>query len=145
MQVKSVLRMAAPSFACHGYALEAFEMLRKLERRAGPFAVVAMIGIVAAGTYAQFALPYYRGGAEPAGCYFYDALFIGVRCAPDMPGMFAGGLTISWYLTWGVYWLALSAEMPPFLGVPVLGLWGLVIRSGARWIWSKRSQPALHP
>lgn len=59
--------------------------------------------------------------------------------------MFAGGLTISWYLTWGVYWLALSAEMPPFLGVPVLGLWGLVIRSGARWIWSKRSQPALHP
>ncbi|MNC63127.1 hypothetical protein D3C75_1132220 [compost metagenome] len=114
-------------------------MLRNFERRAGPVAAVLAVLVVAAGSYAQFALPYFRGGPMPAGCYFGDALIVFISCDASVPGLVEGMLEWSWYLTWGWFWLvAFFVPFVPLFGIPALGMWILTLILAMRWVWRNR-------
>ncbi|WP_292034595.1 MULTISPECIES: hypothetical protein [unclassified Brevundimonas] len=112
-------------------------MLRNFERRVGPIAAVVAATIIAVGSYAQFALPYYSGG--PAGCHFSDALIVFISCDASVPGLVEGILEWSWYLTWGWFWLAaFFVPFVPLFGLPALGLWIVTIVFAIRWVWRQR-------
>jgi hypothetical protein len=111
-------------------------MLRNLDRYAGAFAASIVVVVVLIGTYAQFALPYFRGGSVPEGCYFGDALIVFIACDNGIPGFVEPVLTWSWYLTWGHFWLvSFFVPLAPIFGIPILIVWIGAIILAVRWSW----------
>lgn len=112
-------------------------MLRFLDRHVGGIAALIALAVLLLGTYAQLALPYWRGGAPPPeGCYFGDALIVFIACDDGVPGFVEPILTWAWYLTWGCFWLlSFFVPLAPIFGVPVLIAWLGAIILAARWAW----------
>ena len=121
-------------------------MLRFLDRYVGPVAASIVALVTLLGTYAQFALPYWRGGTLPEGCYFGDALIVFIACGDGVPGFAEPILTWTWYLTWGNFWLlSFFVPLAPIVGLPVLIVWLGMIILAARWAWrtfKRRTQAA---
>lgn len=111
-------------------------MLRTFDRAAGLLATLVVAGVFLLGTYAEFALPYYRGGPQPQGCYFGDALIIFIDCGQQVPAFVDPILTWSWYLTWGNFWLfSFFVPFAPTLGLPIVCAWAAAIFLSLRWGW----------
>lgn len=111
-------------------------MRQFLNRRLGAAAASVVMVTFLLGTYCQFALPYWRGGPTPEGCYFGDALIVFIDCGEGVPSFVEVILAWAWYLTWGCFWL-LGFFMPlaPMVGVPLLIVWLGAIILAVRWAW----------
>jgi hypothetical protein len=68
------------------------------------FSIAFWAIVIAIGTYAQFWLPYWRGGSpRPSGCYFTDAMIVFVQCnQTGADELLAGILTYCWMWSWGI-------------------------------------------
>lgn len=111
-------------------------MHRLIDRYLAPAATLIVVVVLLLGTYAQFALPYWRGGPPPQGCYFGDALIVFITCGDAVPSFVETMLTWSWYLTWGHFWLLnFFVPLAPVIGVPILIIWVGAIALAVRWAW----------
>ena len=111
-------------------------MLRFLDRYVGAAAASIVAVVMLLGTYAQFALPYWRGGPLPKGCYFGDALIVYIACGDGVPSFVEPILTWAWYLTWGHFWLlSFFVPLAPIIGLPILIVWVGAIILAVRWAW----------
>ena len=117
-------------------------MLRFLDRYVGAAAASIVAVVMLVGTYAQFALPYWRGGALPKGCYFGDALIVFIACGDSVHSFVEPALTWAWYLTWGCFWLlSFFVPLAPIVGLPILIVWGRAITLAVRWAWRMFKRP----
>lgn len=108
------------------------DQLKRLEA----VSAVIFTAILSIGTWAQFALPYFRGGPTPPGCYFGDALIVFISCDTSVPSWAEQIVLWAWYLTWGWFWLtAFFVPFAPMFGVPIAIIWLAVVVLAIRWVW----------
>ena len=110
--------------------------MRDQTKRLEAVSAVLFTAILGIGTWAQFALPYFRGGPTPPGCYFGDALIVFISCDASVPGWAEQIVLWAWYLTWGWFWLAtFFVPFAPMFGVPIAIIWLAVVVLAIRWVW----------
>ena len=80
-------------------------------------------GALVLGTWAFAALPHWRGGPFPQGCYLRDALIFSVECRDTWAdGLFGFVLTLAISWTWqGPFVMAMAAAT--IVGLPLALLW----------------------
>lgn len=111
-------------------------MMRDRLKRLEALSAVIFSAVLGIGAWAQFTLPYYRGGPMPQGCHFGDALIVFISCDASVPGWVEQVIMWAWYLTWGWFWVVgFFIPFSPLVSVPLAIIWLTIIALAGRWTW----------